>query len=172
MKLEQLKKIVNKAYNEDLTNPSRKHQYKIPRFVFCHYARKYLKSPRGKTITYDEIAIFLDKNHATITNAIKGYDSLMSYYPDAEVISQIIEVKIKKKLGIKPTKKEITILESEKVEIRDCEKAILKALKDVSDSDILNFTETRLQPFLSMLKSRVVHKDTTVLGAKRKFFMN
>ena len=93
------------------------------------------------------IAIFLDKNHATITNAIKGYDSLMAYYPDAEVISQIIEVKIKKKWGIKPTKKEITILESEKVEIRDCEKSVLDALKNVSDSDILDFTNTRLKPY-------------------------
>ena len=172
MTLKELKKIVNKAYGVDLTTNSRKHEYKIPRFVFCHYARKYLKNKKGKVITFDEIAIFLDKNHATITNAIKGYDSLMSYYPDSLMISELIEIKIKKKLGIKTTKKELQILAEENAELRDCEKSILRDLKELSDSDISEFRNTRLKPFIAMLKSRVTHEFVETKGAFRKFSIN
>ena len=172
MTLEQLKRIVNKAYGIDLTTNSRRNEYKIPRFVFCHYARKYLMNAKGKVITFDEIAIFLDKNHATITNAIKGYPNLMSYYPDASLISELIEIKIKKKLGIEPTEKEIKILENKNVELRQIDLDVLKAIKNINDSDILELLETRIKPFKNMLKSKVLHNVQEVRGAHRSFSIN
>lgn len=172
MKLKELKTIVNKAYNVDLTNMSRKHEYKIPRFVFCHYARKYLKSPKGTVITFDEIAIFLDLTHASIKNAVTSYDNLMSYYPDYLRVSELIEVKIKKKLGIKIEKKEIKILAKENTELRECEKLILKDLKELSGMDISELHETRIKPYLAMLKTRVTHNVEETKGAVRKFSMN
>lgn len=172
MKLEQLKRIVNKAYNTDLTTQSRKNEFKIPRFVFCSYARKYLKNAKGKRITLDEIAIFLDQNHATVKHATNVCKSLLDYYTEYDIISKNIEVTIRTKLGLKIKKPTQIEIPDNTLDIRECEKDVLNGLKDLSDSDVLEFIDSRLKPFVSMLKSKQVQTTYVVAGAKRKFSIN
>ena len=51
--------------------------------------------------------------------------------------------------------------------------SFLKDFKLLSDSDVLEFHETRLKPYLSMLKSRKYHEHIPHRnGAMRKFTMN
>ena len=52
--------------------------------------------------------------------------------------------------------------------LRQCEKDILKDLKMLNDTDILDLHKTRLRPFISMLKSKRVQQVKEVKGATRR----
>ena len=165
MTSEEIKNIVNKEFETDVSLKLRKRDT-------IDAKRVYVKLCREHTLeTYDKIGKTINCNHATILHhykhrniiqdvfKLRGNMLIEKYDLNAEKydVSRINYGKaFKKDLNIKKTdlnENELFILDS------------FKELSNLNDSELTEFKETRLKPFLRMLESRKTHKNiTNVVG--------
>ena len=134
----------------DITMKKKNDNLVLLRQVYYKLARKHTKE------THSKIGAEVGRNYATVLHALSTADKDLKDYPMYNDLYEKIHYKIvgKKKFKIVPKALGTTL-----------KTTVLKGLDDLSDSDILDFEETRLKPYLRMLNSRRVHNITEVKGA-------
>lgn len=169
MTLKQIRTIIENETELDISTPCRKQETVLARAIYCLIAReltdKTLKEV-GKEINrkHDSILHLVNKSK----NFVKTEKDYKKLYSDVlSIISSIPEENIMVEEKVIVVEK--IIYRDINKELRHYEKDILKDLKVISDEDLLEFRETRLKPFLGMLKSRKVHGVEVIHGARRNF---
>ena len=180
MTIQEIRTVIRKIYGVSPRTRKRNIKSSIAKFTYYTLARKYTKQNLmsiGRCVGFD---------HATVLNGLMKLDGLLKSYPEYKPFykesERIVLDNSSKDDTIFYEKYKAEFLDAEKLQsnkiiyekpsIRQCEKDILNALSNLDDSDILNFNETRLKPYLKMLKSRKIQTVNTVDGAKRKFVLN
>ena len=165
MKLEELINIIDRKLESDIRAKNRKRHNIYAKKLYCKLAYDCVKeteiSEYGIEIKtryrYQDIADTLGVNHDLIYFHRKTFDAVNDRYKNA--YNEIIEehdLDIRK-LGTKKTYAPV---------LTEAQKTLLNDLKQLSNSDILEFRETRLKPYLNMLKTRVKQKQVRqVAGA-------
>jgi len=156
MKLDKLKKIYDKEYGFDIYRQDRK-RYKV-------YARKVF-ALTGKRLgfTLDRIGEAINVKHDNVLSYIKTHHTINQV--DKKIYNKIV---LKHKLNIKLFDEEVnTMIESRRQTQNEAILNKFNELSQLSDSEIKEFEETRLKPFLLMLKSRRKQKEIkNVVGAR------
>ena len=112
-----------------------------------------------------EISKSINRTHASIINSRKRHAEKLIYKEyKREWLTFYLYI-----LDIQP-EKEVKVIEIEtNTQFNKTILNIANELKKLNDSDILEFTETRLKPFLIALKSRKQHKEVErIAGASIK----
>jgi chromosomal replication initiation ATPase DnaA len=81
---QELIKVINKSLNLDITQKTRKREVVYARFIFYHklrYAKKYY--------SFQMIADYLGKDHASVIHGIKQYELLKEYDDFKEIIDKV-----------------------------------------------------------------------------------
>ena len=150
MKIEDIQKIVENHFKVDLNNRSRITKYYMPRDIYFNLCEKFTLD------TIQNIASLVGYHHAKVVFARESLKHSLKEYPPYKLsydllISQITgETKEVKKIIYK-----IPTFKTDE----------LRQLNELDDMDILDFNNTRLKPYLKMLKSRRVHNTTEVKAA-------
>ena len=177
MTKEEIQQIVEDVFLLKVKTRSRKIDNIIPSYVYYDLAYKYT------TNSFERIGYLTNRTHATVMNGIKKLPNLIISYPEKEFYYIECERRVLEKCSPEDTKNYFELkfkfesrYKSKEAKVISPEKrgVILKVsnqLKNLSDEDVLDFIETRLNPYLNMLKSRVVKETKVVKGAKRKFSM-
>jgi len=166
MKLEELINIIDNKLESDIKSKSRKRNNVYARKLYCKLAYECVKeieiSEYGVEIKtryrYQDIADTLNVNHDLIYYHRTTFDAVNDRYKNVynEIIDEY-DLDIRK-LGVKKTYAPV---------LSEAQKTLLNDLKKLSDSDILEFRETRLKPYLNMLKTSVKQKQAIqVVGAR------
>ena len=121
------------------------------RKVYYKLARKYTLEP------LERIGREVGKNHASVGAALSTVDKDLKDFPFFEDLYNKIEYKIIGKKQYKILQKPLGI---------NIKTSVLRSLDVLNNKEMKDFEETRLKPYLSMLKSRRVHNIKTVVGAK------
>lgn len=171
MTLKQIKAIVEHESGIDIATPCRVKEHVLARAIYCLVSRE--RTRKSLRAIGEEI----DRKHDSVLHLINKSKYFVKHEKDyKQLYSDVLSVI---DFGLKDSEiPEDKIKVVEKIVYRDfndnlrqCEKDLLDALKNVSDNNILEFNKTRLQPFLSMLKSKRTHKVKEVAGASRSFTM-
>lgn len=163
MELRKLKRLVERQSGVILETKSRATGFVVPRSIYSKFAIQYTNA------TYQQIANTLERNHASVHNAVKQYDSLIDAYPRYRKIAEKIERKLNPD-KYKKLDESVEVKSEEIIEMTTVKEAFLKDFKTLEDEDVLEFHETRLKPYISMLKSRKYHEHIPHKnGAMRKF---
>jgi len=150
MKIEEIKTIVESHFKINLEAVYRTPKYSIPRFIYYDLCEKYTNSNE------DSISKLIGKHRTMVNHSRTAIKPLLKEYTSYKLsydllISQITgETKEVKKIIYK-----IPTFKTDE----------LRQLNELDDMDILDFNNTRLKPYLKMLKSRRVHNTTEVKGA-------
>ena len=142
MKLLELIPIINKYVNADILAENRQRHNVYAKKLFCK-----LGYEMDVKVRQQHIADILGCNHDLVLYHKKTFDIVEDEYKIA--FNELIElydldvkmVQVKSQKEVKPV-------------MSDVQLALLNDLKQLSDNDILEFRETRLKPYISMLKSR------------------
>ena len=158
MDINTLKMIFDNYYQFNIRKKDRK-RYKV-------YARKmYCYTARQLGHTYESIGETIDIKHDNLIYYINTLNSVTK--KDKEIYNRIAK---DYNLPIKMFQTELK--ETQKEKVLNKSNQFLKQfneLLELNDSEITEFRETRLKPFLAMLKSRKTHKNiTNVAGATIK----
>ena len=114
----------------------------------------YYKLSRENTdATFDSIGKLVGKSHASVMNSYRRIDKDLKQYKMYNVLYN----HIKDKLFVK-TEKEVVSLQNYTEAFNE--------LLNLNNNELSDFEETRLKPYLSMLKSKRVQQVKTVAGAK------
>ena len=174
MTLNEIARVVKKVQGISPRTKKRQRVCILAKYTYHSLARKYTTN----SLAY--IGKIVGVDHATVLNGLKKIDGLLETYPEFKPLykecerivilnsskKDVINYAGLKKAFFKQEKASKTKVVYEKLDIRKCERLILNSLSNLSDGDVLDFEETRLKPYLSMLKSRRVHKTITeVKGA-------
>ena len=163
MKLEELINIIDNKLHSDIKSKSRKRNNVYARKLYCTLAyeciKKVVKSEQGVEIkvryTYQDIADTLNVNHDLIYYHKSTFDTVNEKYKNVyNVIIDEYDLEVKKLSTKSNYVPQLTVTQ----------KNLLNDLTALSDSDILEFRETRLKPYLSMIKSRVKRKEVPVVA--------
>ena len=154
MTLKQIKNKTDKYYGFDISDKSRTDEFKEPRQFYSAFCRMY--NHRQHAIGKE-----IKRGHATIINAIKRFDENCFYkiYKDKYIkyVAYMLDVEL-----FEP---EVV----EEVEENELILSIVDGLLKLNDSDILEFKETRLKPYLNALKHRKYQEVIErVVGASMK----
>jgi hypothetical protein len=148
--LDKLYKDIEGFFNIKLNNPTRERLIVVCRYFFYVEGRKL-----GYTMQYIADKLGIHKTHCGIWRAEANHESSISvdkFYRDN--YNSFINRNIVNK-----------ICDENKI-ITDNQLSLLDEIKKLSDSDILEFKETRLKPFLMMLETRKKAKQVQyVAGA-------
>ena len=174
MTLNEIAVVVKKVQGISPRTKKRQRVCILAKYTYHSLARKYTTN----SLAY--IGKIVGVDHATVLNGLKKIDGLLETYPEFKPLykecerivilnsskKDVINYEGLKKTFFKQEKASKTKVVYEKLDIRKSERLILNSLSNLSDSDIIDFEETRLRPYLGMLKSRRKHKEITeVKGA-------
>lgn len=87
--MEEVKKIVNRHFNLDINNNTRKERYVFARACYYKACRDYLGLPLHK------ISGSLNKNHATVLWSLKNLPDLLKYNKQLQREYELIMTKLK-----------------------------------------------------------------------------
>ena len=179
MELEQLKKYLDNFYGFDISTKSRVSKYVKARSVYYKIITTEILGH-----TYEHIGKSIGRNHATVIHGLKTFDSyylidihfkktyknILNDLNGTDFISDNIEEIEELK---KQYQKKIIDLECKIHNLQNQNKHAnnthvdFKPLFELNDSEVLDFIETRLKPYLNMIKSKKVHKEIIhVAGAR------
>ena len=150
MTLNEIQKLVENHFKVNLRNKNRHKKHTIPKVIYYDLCERFT----NKTIQHISNNIGFD--HAMVVYSRKAIKPLFKEYPAYELSYKLLVSKItgKEQYIEKIIYKQPTFKTDE-----------LRQLNELDDYDILDFNNTRLKPYLSMLKSRRVHNITEVKGA-------
>lgn len=143
MEIQEIKKQFDKVYGFDIYRTDNKRYKVYARKAFTYFCRKL-------DYTYQAIAETLNVDHATCMHYLKTVDT----------ITRVDKINFNK--VVDTFQENITKFDVELKEVEDVERIKLKGilsdfneLLQLNDSDILEFKETRLKPFMRMKRSLV-----------------
>lgn len=145
--LYKIKKDLDKLYGFDISTKSRSRKYPYARKVFCKLARLRIES-YGLT----EIGSHISVKHDVVIYNLKTFNYIGK--SDVLIFNKLSNKYLGTDLPEKP--KEIETPKDIKNDIIDLN--AFNELLELNDSEILEFRETRLKPFLMMLETRKRHK--------------
>lgn len=149
--LYKIKKDLDKLYGFDISTKRRTRKYAYARKVFCKLARSH-----PKYYALAEIGSHLNIPHDCVIYNLKTYNyieesdviiynKLSNKYLGTDLPEEIIEIETPQQI-----KKTITDLKG------------FNELLKLNDSELIEFKETRLKPFLMMLETRKRHNKKAV----------
>lgn len=145
MTLDEIIKAVNDVSGIDITKKTRVQYVVICRYMYYKLASEFTFNSNNS------IAKKINQRHCSMTFAMKKIDDDLKIPKFKRVYENILL-----KLGIKKDE------EIEKSNIN-----VLTLPNWISDSDVLEFKETRLKPYIKMLETRKKQKEIVeVAGAK------
>ena len=178
MTKEEIKEIVDTVFNTDISKKSRKTKDIVPKFVYFTLARRYTDQ------SLDSVAELTNTlQHGTVKNGITKLDGLLDAYPHfkpyfVECESLILKdcdeqntpyyYKLKKKFE---NKINVKVKPEHSLNKKTIILSINNELLKLNDSDLLDFREYRLKPYLSMLRTEVIRERAEVRGAVRNHTM-
>mgnify|MGYP003628122973 CR=1 FL=1 len=157
MTLTELKEYLDDYYDFDIALKCRKTNYVRARCMYYELA-KYVNSWNS----LETIGAVVKRDHATV---LHGYlfTRLESFF------SSVIEIKVIERKELQDLKTyytdKIKIMQDRINQLENAKHNTKSNIDDfkplflLSDSDILEFKETRLKPYLNMIKTRRKHKD-------------
>ena len=140
MKLEEIKEAVDLFFEIDISSKDKSNKYVAGRAVYYNISKRETKK------SYDNISKVVKKDHCAIVHAKKNFDNYLDMDNFSDNYDSILEY-----LGIE------NLRESTKEEIKKESHVLLSIVSDLdnlTDSDLITFRETRLEPFINMLKTR------------------
>ena len=147
--IDKLYKEVTDFFGVDLKSKDRETLIVNARYVFFVQARLM-------RCTMQQIANMCNKSHGMVWKAEHEHDDNMLYNRYYRESYNAFINRIDKKEE-----------KSKNIILTEAQKTLLSDLKQLSNSDILEFRETRLKPYLNMLKTRVKQKQVhQVAGAR------
>ena len=176
MKLEELINIIDKHLDSDILSSNRQRKNAYARKLYCKLAyeglRKTVINSDGNKIeaylSLKDIADSLNVNrlkkikHDVVYFHKKTFNKIDDNYKNLyNGLIDLYNLKATKVFVKDENRKEKAPL------LNKSQLSLLNDLKKLSDSDILEFRETRLKPYLNMLKTRVKQKQAIqVVGAR------
>tara|TARA_R110001606_G_scaffold345877_1_gene494761 strand:- start:389 stop:952 length:564 start_codon:yes stop_codon:yes gene_type:complete len=176
MTLTELKEYLDDYYDFDIALKCRKTNYVRARCMYYELA-KYVNSWNS----LETIGAVVKRDHATV---LHGYKTFNSYFVSDEsfritydnlftrlesFFSSVIEIKVIERKELQDLKTyytdKIKIMQDRINQLENAKHNTKSNIDDfkplflLSDSDILEFKETRLKPYLNMIKTRRKHKD-------------
>ena len=126
---------------DDLNKDTREISYVFARKMFCHYLRRH------KLLTWYKIGAEINRSYCNAIHLDKSLSNLLEYdKPSRELWNKFMGIEEEEEEAIEEIK--------HRYYLRG-----LEALLHLNDSDMLEFKETRLKPFLMMLESRKKSKQ-------------
>ena len=166
MTLNQIKILVERLGGVSMNIKSKQIKYKVPRYIYYYMARKYTFA------TFEQIAKTIKRKgmkrptHVTIFNGVQKYKQEIDANEDFKKLSDKVEKYILTKIDASEIPDVQVLQETKETKpLTDVQIITFKDLLKLNDIDLLNFRNTRLKPYLSMLKSRRVHNIKHVAGA-------
>ena len=155
-------KEVQKYSKDSLKSKLKNSQQVNLRYIYYELARIFTEESQNK------IAKLTRKARSGISHASKEIHQVLNTEPEcAEIYDNIYKKLTFMKYGYIPTPKTEPV-----EELRQSEKNVLSVLKNMSDIDISLFVDSRLKPYVSMLKSKTTQQIKVVAGAKRNRISN
>lgn len=156
MKLNKLKKIYDKEFGFDIGQKTNSRETAYARKVFYYTARQL-----GNT--YYQIRDVLGQNHATVLHAVNTVDAVLPFHK-----KKYNKIALENNLDVELFDDEVnTMIKTKRQTQNEAILSKFNELSQLSDSEIKEFEETRLKPFLLMLKSRRKQKEIkNVVGAR------
>jgi len=150
MNSKDIQKLVENHFKVDLNTKLRITKHSIPRLIY------YTLCERFTLDTIQVISNNIKYHHSMVVYARKTIKPILKEYPSYKLSYDLLLSEITGEV------KEIDTVIIKKPTFKTDE---LRQLNELDDYDILDFNNTRLKPYLSMLKSRRVHNITEVKGA-------
>ena len=168
MTLKQIRTIIEQETEIDISIHCRRKEHVLARAIYCLVARELTNR------TLKAIGEEINRKHDSVLHLINNAKIFVKHEQDYKKL--YLDVLSIIDFGAKEDEiPEGNIKVIEKIVYRDfndnlrqCEKDVLKDLKMLNDTDILDLHKTRLRPFISMLKSKRVQQVKVVNGAKRR----
>jgi hypothetical protein len=169
MTIKQIRAAVENEFNLCIAIKGRQQKSVDARAIYSLLCRELT------TETYKEIGKETNRKHEVVMYLEKK----ARYFIDVEPKYKDAYVNIKNRLEFPVKQEQPNVKIVERIvytdsiqDLRDSERSILIDLKELSYSEISELHETRIKPYLSMLKTRVKHEVKETKGAKRKFSIN
>ena len=162
MRLDKLKKAVDKKFGLDIATRSRKRKYVYARKVFCKLARE-------TGATFKAIGNEINTNHDLVLFHCNTIDVIEYQYKDKhdELIDELDLIFSKPFANIEKTKIKKQIAQTNTSETLKRIKCITDVISEWDIETVQEFKQTRLDPFNASLKHRVKPKQILeVKGAK------
>jgi hypothetical protein len=166
MTITEIRAIVEQESEINISDKCRELRSVTARAIYCLLSRKLTGA------TYKHIGDLINRNHASVVNLERKATSFIK----TEIDYKNLYLKVMGVIDFTPESKEEDVKVVEKIVYRDFnegltdnQKVVLKALKNLDDSDTLDFINNRLNPFCAMLKSKKTHNIDVVAGAHRSF---
>ena len=162
MRLDKLKKAVDKKFGLDIATRSRKRKYVYARKVFCKLARE-------TGATFKAIGNEINTNHDLVLFHCNTIDVIEYQYKDKhdELIDELNLVFSKPFANIEKEKIKKQIAQTNTSETLKRIKCITDIISEWDIETVQEFKQTRLDPFNASLKHRVKPKQILeVKGAK------
>ena len=162
MRLDKLKKAVDKKFGLDIATRSRKRKYVYARKVFCKLARE-------TGATFKAIGNEINTNHDLVLFHCNTIDVIEYQYKDKhdELIDELDLVFSKPFANIEKEKIKKQIAQTNTSETLKRIKCITDVISEWDIETVQEFKQTRLDPFNASLKHRVKPKPILeVKGAK------
>ena len=162
MRLDKLKKAVDKKFGLDIATRSRKRKYVYARKVFCKLARE-------TGATFKAIGNEINTNHDLVLFHCNTIDVVEYQYKDKhdELIDELNLVFSKPFANIEKAKIKKQIAQTNTSETLKRIKCITDVISEWDIETVQEFKQTRLDPFNASLKHRVKPKQILeVKGAK------
>lgn len=143
--LKNIKEAVDMVTGLDIATLTRQREYVYARSLYYKIALEYTGTTYHKII--NEVGV---KQHGTLLSSVDQFESILKYRNYKQLYDSCLEV-----LGIEVEKEESEELSEKYTETQI---SVFNELKKLTDTQLLDFKETRLKPYLKTLESRVEQK--------------
>lgn len=156
MKLQKLKKIYDKEFGFDIGLKTNSRDTAYARKVFYYTARQL-----GNT--YYQIRDVLGQNHATVLHAVNTVNIVLSFHK-----KKYNKIALEYNLDVELFDEEVnTMIKTKRQTVNNAILSKFNELSQLSNSELKEFEETRLKPFILMLKTRKKHKEIEKVAGAR-----
>jgi hypothetical protein len=154
MRLDKLKKAVDKKFGLDIATRSRKRKYVYARKVFCKLARE-------TGATFKAIGNEINTNHDLVLFHCNTIDVIEYQYKDKhdELIDELDLIFSKPFANIEKAKIKKQIAQTNTSETLKRIKCITDVISEWDIETVQEFKQTRLDPFNALIKTRVKRKQ-------------
>lgn len=143
--LKNIKEAVDMVTGLDISELTRQREYVYARALYYKIALSYTGATYHKII--NEVGV---KQHGTLLSAVEQFESILKYRNYKQLYDSCLEV-----LGVEAEKEEEEEL---KEKYTKTQISVFNEIIKLTDSQLLDFKETRLKPYLKTLESRVEQK--------------
>jgi hypothetical protein len=168
MNIEEIKTIIEDHFKIDIKFKTRTPKYIVPRYIYFKLCREETNS------NSTEIGKGAGTSRYMVKHGITELKALLLDLPPYKLSYDLLSKRITKKRKEQEYLDNLQVVEEivdKNEHLRQSEKNVLSVLKNMSDIDISLFIDSRLKPYVNMLKSKKTQEVDNVIGATRNFTM-